>query len=113
MGDRMFLRGNYADYTITYDSVTHEYTLVDQAPGRDGTDVVKGVKLFNFADGARRNSANCCHMRATASPSPAPRTTTLSLAATGWTACPACRATTSSTARTAMTRSTAATATTR
>ncbi|TMH07375.1 MAG: hypothetical protein E6H65_18500, partial [Betaproteobacteria bacterium] len=53
MGDRMFLRGNFSDYSISYDSVTHEYTLVDQAPGRDGTDVVKGVEFFNFADGVK------------------------------------------------------------
>ena len=53
MGDRMFLRGNFADYTITYDSATHEYTLVDQAPGRDGTDVIKNVENFAFADGMK------------------------------------------------------------
>src|SRR2546425_439115 len=53
MGDRMFLRGNFSDYSISYDSATNQYTLVDQAPGRDGTDIVKGVEFFNFADGVK------------------------------------------------------------
>src|SRR5207249_1260846 len=53
MGDRMFLRGNFADYAISYDSVSHQYTLVDQVAGRDGTDIVKGVEFFNFADGVK------------------------------------------------------------
>ncbi|HET6224424.1 MAG TPA: hypothetical protein VFE11_19760, partial [Dongiaceae bacterium] len=53
LGDRAILRGNFADYQISYDSATHQYTLVDQAPGRDGTDVVTGVEYFNFADGMK------------------------------------------------------------
>src|SRR5438093_3123 len=38
MGDRTTLLPYTTLFRSTYDSVTHEYTLVDQAPGRDGTD---------------------------------------------------------------------------
>jgi Ca2+-binding RTX toxin-like protein len=53
LGDRAILRGNFADYQISYDSATHQYTLVDQAPGRDGTDVIQNVEYFGFADGMK------------------------------------------------------------
>src|SRR5439155_1607005 len=51
--DTAILRGNFADYAISYDSVSHQYTLVDQAPERDGTDIVHGVENFAFADGMK------------------------------------------------------------
>ncbi|MBG9386900.1 calcium-binding protein, partial [Caenimonas aquaedulcis] len=53
ISDTAFYRGNFADYVITYDAATHEYTIIDQSPGRDGTDVVKGVETFNFFDGPK------------------------------------------------------------
>src|SRR5437667_25654 len=52
--DTAILRGNFADYAISYDSVSHQYTLVDQAPERDGTDIVHGVENFAFADGMKK-----------------------------------------------------------
>src|SRR5438552_3851712 len=47
--DTAILRGNFADYAISYDSVSHQYTLVDQAPERDGTVFVHGVEHSPFA----------------------------------------------------------------
>jgi Ca2+-binding RTX toxin-like protein len=51
--DTVVYRGNFADYTITYDATSHSYTLIDHYAGRDGTDVVHGVEMFAFADGMK------------------------------------------------------------
>ncbi|MBG9386899.1 calcium-binding protein, partial [Caenimonas aquaedulcis] len=53
LADTAYYQGNFADYVITYDAATHEYTIADQFPGRDGTDVVKDVETFNFFDGPK------------------------------------------------------------
>jgi hypothetical protein len=50
--ETMQLLGKFADYVITYDPLTHKYTLVDTVSGRDRTDIVHAVELFVFADGA-------------------------------------------------------------
>jgi Ca2+-binding RTX toxin-like protein len=42
--------GNFADYLITYDSTTGEYTVIDTVAARDGTDTVTGVESFVFLD---------------------------------------------------------------
>jgi len=49
--DLAVFSGNFSDYAISYDSASHQYTLVDQVAGRDGTDVVQGVEYFAFLDG--------------------------------------------------------------
>ncbi|RYG06778.1 MAG: calcium-binding protein, partial [Burkholderiales bacterium] len=43
--------GNYADYTITYDSGTDSYLVVDGVANRDGQDTVKRIEALRFADG--------------------------------------------------------------
>ncbi len=45
--------GNYAEYTITHDVGSSSFTITDNVPGRDGTDVVTSVENFQFADGIR------------------------------------------------------------
>ncbi|MEP1243380.1 MAG: cadherin domain-containing protein, partial [Lentilitoribacter sp.] len=48
--DTAVFSGNWADYTITESGGT--YTVVDNRPGSpDGTDTVKNVEFFEFADG--------------------------------------------------------------
>ena len=42
--------GNFADYIIGFDVATSTYTVADKNPERDGTDVVRGVENFQFAD---------------------------------------------------------------
>lgn len=42
--------GNFADYTITYDSTASAFTVVDSVASRDGTDAVSSVEWFQFAD---------------------------------------------------------------
>src|SRR5437870_2213504 len=51
--DTAILRGNFSDYTITYDSASETLTLTDRYGGRDGTDVIHGVENFAFLDGMR------------------------------------------------------------
>lgn len=43
----------FASFTITYNSATRQYTLVDNVASRHGTDVVTGVETFLFSDGAK------------------------------------------------------------
>ncbi|MBC5785395.1 hypothetical protein H8N03_20780 [Ramlibacter sp. USB13] len=46
--------GMRADYLVTWDAATRQYTLANTSPwGGDGTDVVSGVEHFYFADGVR------------------------------------------------------------
>src|SRR5688572_8506654 len=52
-GDWASYSGTFADYSITYNASTRQYTLVDQVAGRDGTDVVRDVEMFAFADGPK------------------------------------------------------------
>jgi hypothetical protein len=50
--DTLVLTGNHADYTIGYDSAAAAYTVIDNRAGHpDGTDTVRNVELFKFADG--------------------------------------------------------------
>jgi Ca2+-binding RTX toxin-like protein len=51
--DRVIFPHNFDDYTISYDPDTHQYTVMDETPGRDGTDLVRGVEEFSFLDGMR------------------------------------------------------------
>jgi len=48
--DFAFFSGNFADYTVTYDSVADKYTIKDNVAGRDGTDTLSGIEYFEFAD---------------------------------------------------------------
>ncbi|MBS0471020.1 MAG: M10 family metallopeptidase C-terminal domain-containing protein [Proteobacteria bacterium] len=50
--DTLVLTGNQADYSIVFDSGTLSYTVTDNRGGHpDGTDTVKNVENFQFADG--------------------------------------------------------------
>ncbi len=50
--DTLALTGNQADYTVTYDTVNRRYTVVDNRSGHpDGTDTVRQVEKFQYADG--------------------------------------------------------------
>ena len=48
--DTAVYRGNFSDYTITYNNTTLVYTVQDNVAGRDGTDSVSSVEFFQFAD---------------------------------------------------------------
>jgi hypothetical protein len=48
--DTAMFSGNFADYTISYDTVTEKYLLVDHTAGRDGTDIVTNIEYFRFVD---------------------------------------------------------------
>ncbi len=50
--DTLVLTGNQADYTVTYDTVNQRYTVTDNRSGHpDGTDSVRQVEKFQYADG--------------------------------------------------------------
>lgn len=50
--DTLLLTGNRADYAISFNPASFAYTLADQRAGSpDGTDTVKNVENFQFADG--------------------------------------------------------------
>ncbi len=50
--DTLVFTGNKADYTITFDTTAIAYTVHDNRAGSpDGTDTVRGVENFAFADG--------------------------------------------------------------
>jgi hypothetical protein len=50
--DIVVFTGDQADYTISFDTTTLTYTVQDNRPGApDGTDTVKDVDHFQFADG--------------------------------------------------------------
>ena len=51
--DTALFTGNRDEYVVTYDAVHSSYTIADRVAGRDGTDVVSGVELFQFADGTK------------------------------------------------------------
>ena len=51
--DTAVFQGNYGDYIATYDAATGWYTIVDSVAGRDGTDLVRSVEFFQFADTVR------------------------------------------------------------
>jgi Ca2+-binding RTX toxin-like protein len=48
--DTVGFSGKLADYTVTYDSNTGIYTLVDKTANRDGTDQIVNVQNFKFSD---------------------------------------------------------------
>ena len=48
--DTAVFSGNFLDYAITYDTLSSSYTITDTVAGRDGTDVVTNVELFQFLD---------------------------------------------------------------
>ena len=52
--DTAVFTGNFSDYTIAYDAHSSIYTITDKL-GQDGTDVVKNVEQFQFADGTKDN----------------------------------------------------------
>ena len=49
--DTLAFSGNYADYTISYNSANQRFTITDNVPGRDGADTASGVEFLQFADG--------------------------------------------------------------
>ena len=51
--DTAFFSGNQANYLITFNAGTHAFTVTDQRSGSpDGTDTIRGVENFQFADGS-------------------------------------------------------------
>jgi hypothetical protein len=57
--DTAVYSGNIADYTIAYSSTTHSFTVTDDRSGApDGTDTVKNVEVFRFADGTQTYDAS-------------------------------------------------------
>jgi peptidase M10/serralysin-like protein/hemolysin type calcium-binding protein len=49
--------GNQADYTVSFDPLSMTYTVTDDRSGHpDGTDTVKNVAFFQFADGTVNES---------------------------------------------------------
>ncbi len=48
--DTAVFSGTMADYSISYDAATHNWTIVDTIAGRDGRDTVTNVERFQFAD---------------------------------------------------------------
>ena len=48
--DTAVYSGNRAEYTVVYNAATDTFTITDNTPGRDGTDTVSGVELFQFHD---------------------------------------------------------------
>ena len=42
--------GNYADYSVSYDAASGEWTVVHLSGGSDGTDKLKNVERLEFAD---------------------------------------------------------------
>ena len=51
--DKALFSGNFADYVMSYDG--NHFTITDTTAGRDGSDVVGGIELFQFADGTKAN----------------------------------------------------------
>jgi len=50
--DTVVFTGNQADYAVSFDTTAMAYTVVDQRAGSpDGTDTVRDVENFRFADG--------------------------------------------------------------
>ncbi|NNU43134.1 calcium-binding protein [Ramlibacter montanisoli] len=52
-GDAVRFSGSSWEYGITWDAAARQYTVADTHSGRDGTDVVGGVEIFQFQDGYR------------------------------------------------------------
>jgi len=48
--DTALFSGKFADYSISYNAATDQYTVADKVVGRDGTDTVINVEYFQFAD---------------------------------------------------------------
>jgi Ca2+-binding RTX toxin-like protein len=48
--DFAFFTGNFADYSISYDSAADKYIIKDNVAGRDGSDTLSGIEYFEFAD---------------------------------------------------------------
>ncbi|MDN5006373.1 M10 family metallopeptidase C-terminal domain-containing protein [Bradyrhizobium sp. GCM10027634] len=56
--DTAVYSGNQANYSISYNSTTHTFTIIDQRSGSpDGTDTVTNVEYFQFADGTLSSNA--------------------------------------------------------
>jgi Ca2+-binding RTX toxin-like protein len=51
--DTAIYSGNRADYTVSYNSATQVFTVTDKVSNRDGTDTVRAVENFQFADGTK------------------------------------------------------------
>ncbi len=50
--DTLILTGNQSDYLYVYNPATHAYTVTDERGGSpDGTDTVRNVETFRFANG--------------------------------------------------------------
>ena len=49
--------GNYADYSITYNAATHQYTVSDKLANRDGVDTFSNIQQIQFADGVKTLSS--------------------------------------------------------
>jgi hypothetical protein len=42
---------NFTEYVVSYDVITHKYTVADQTAHCDGTDPLHAVEYFLFAEG--------------------------------------------------------------
>ena len=51
--DTAIYSGPYADYDITVDAKSGQYTVRDLKAGRDGTDTLKNIEYVEFSDGKR------------------------------------------------------------
>ena len=49
--------GNYAEYRITYNAATHQYTVSDKVTNRDGVDNLLNIEKIQFADGLKTLSS--------------------------------------------------------
>lgn len=51
--DTTLFLGTYAEYAITYDEGSGQFTIADRRLLRDGTNLVRNVELFLFTDGVK------------------------------------------------------------
>ena len=51
--DTAIFSGLAAEYVVTYQSATAEYTITDSQAGRDGTDTISEIESLKFSDGIK------------------------------------------------------------
>ncbi|MFM9941134.1 MAG: VCBS domain-containing protein [Hyphomicrobiaceae bacterium] len=49
-GDTAVFSGPWRDYTVTFDTLTGTYTVLDSVPGRDGRDTLTNIEKVQFSD---------------------------------------------------------------
>ena len=48
--DSVVFYGKFSEYTVNYNALADQYTVVDLVANRNGTDVIRGVEAFQFSD---------------------------------------------------------------